>query len=286
MPQVRHAAVCHPLRCDICFVVCTDFAAVNAQLGAGSNATASAKEFAALCATVKPKRDGLITKEEFVAFKLRDFDALTDEQLNAAIDGLQSQVKTIEKAHGHSHSGAAAAAHAHDGKKHGHGHAHAHDDNKAHGHGHAHDHDAADSRKKMKPVVVGTITALLTSHLSSKDGNELDVFFENTVARGAPGKALPVSTATPLQATVVVGGDSKPGGGAAKHTVTFDPAPAEERPAGEGESACSHFVAKTPFMAPTTTLASVTLNIPAPAGGVHTFVWCDFHAKTWAHHED
>jgi hypothetical protein len=79
--------------------------------------------------------------------------------------------------------------------------------------------------------------ALLTAHLSSKDGNELDMFFETQDDKNPIPVAIPVES---FKAQVRVGGQDQ-----AKE-VKFEPAPKEERPKGEREGTCSHFIAKVP----------------------------------------
>lgn len=135
---------------------------------------------------------------------------------------------------------------------------------------HHHDpHDHNHSRGKMLEAFDGKVAALLTSHLSSKTGNELDVFVEEA---GAP-RALAV---TKLTAAVT--------GAAEPHTLTFECAPADERPAGEKEGTCSHFVAKAPWM---TTSDRLRVEAALPLGDrEQRFVWRDFDPKRFAHHEE
>lgn len=135
---------------------------------------------------------------------------------------------------------------------------------------HHHDpHDHNHSRGKMLEAFDGKVAALLTSHLSSKTGNELDVFVEEA---GAP-RALPV---TKLTATVT--------GAAEPRTLTFECAPADERPAGEKEGTCSHFVAKAAWM---TTSDRLRVEAALPLGDrEQRFVWRDFDPKRYAHHEE
>jgi hypothetical protein len=57
------------------------------------------------------------------------------------------------------------------------GHFHSH----AHGHSHAaHGHSHGHGRDNMKGVRIGDATCFLTAHLSAADGNELDIFIDNT----------------------------------------------------------------------------------------------------------
>ncbi|RPI76307.1 MAG: hypothetical protein EHM42_14860 [Planctomycetaceae bacterium] len=85
----------------------------------------------------------------------------------------------------------------------------------------------------------GPYHALLTAHLASS-GNELDIYFETPVDTDPQPVAVPLESLT-AQATT---GDGE------SHTLTFEPAPIAERPAGEKPETCSHFVAKAPWMKP------------------------------------
>lgn len=140
---------------------------------------------------------------------------------------------------------------------------HSHKDGeKAHGHSH--------ERGKMLIADAGPYHALLTAHLS-KDGNELGIFFETPVDKDPQPVALPLASFA-AQATT---------GEGESQTLTFEPAPAEERPAGEKEG-CSHFVAKAPWMKPEDDLlvvAKFTLD-----GKEVVARWKSFVPKTYAHH--
>jgi len=132
-------------------------------------------------------------------------------------------------------------------------------------HGHSHD------RGKMLIADAGPHHALLTAHLSP-EGNELDIFFETPVDTNPQPVALPVASFE-AQATV---GDGE------AQTLTFEPAPAEERPAGEPADRCSHFVAKAPWMKPDQPLyvvARITLD-----GNEVSIRWKDFLPSRYAHH--
>jgi hypothetical protein len=133
-------------------------------------------------------------------------------------------------------------------------------------HGHAHERD------KMMLADAGPYHAALTAHLSQKDGNELDVFFETTDTPPKPApQALEKFTATAKTA------DGK------EHRLDFEPAELKERkddPAGK----CSHFVAKAPWMK-----AEDVLSVAATAtidGKPALIEWKDFNPKKYAHHED
>ncbi len=132
-------------------------------------------------------------------------------------------------------------------------------------HGHSHE------RGKMLIADAGTVHALLTAHLS-KDGNELDVFFETPVSKDPQPVAIAVASFE-AQATA---GDGE------SQTLVFEPAPADERPAGEKEGACSHFVAKASWMKPDDELLVVAkLMID---GKEVVARWKNFVPKTFAHH--
>jgi hypothetical protein len=134
------------------------------------------------------------------------------------------------------------------------------------GHGHSH------TRDKMLAADVGKYHAWLTAHLSSKTGNELDIFFETGEKQPKPA-ALPLSSFT---AKATRAGDDT------VHELRFEPAPADERPKGEAAGTCSHFVAKAPWMKPDDVLtitADVEIN-----GRVRQAKWAKFEPKKYAHH--
>src|SRR5262245_57903441 len=95
--------------------------------------------------------------------------------------------------------------------------------------GHVHE------RGKMLIADAGEHHALLTAHLSPK-GNEVDIFFETDAERPAP-VAIAASPFTAF---------ARRKDGEAKE-LKFECAPADERPKGEKEGTCSHFVAKAPW---------------------------------------
>jgi len=134
---------------------------------------------------------------------------------------------------------------------------------------HDHDHD----RAKMKVAHLGKHHAWLTAHLSAKDGHELDIFVEEMNAPKPT--ALPV---TSLRGKATKAGDAK------EYALIFEPAPADERPAGEAAGSCSHFVAKAPWLTPGdewTIVVEVELE-----GRNRKATWKNFTPKTFAHHED
>ena len=137
-----------------------------------------------------------------------------------------------------------------------------------HGHGHeptSHNHD----RGHMMIASNGVVDALLTSHLSAKDGNELDVFVEKD------GRPLALG---------VMGIDAKAkrAGSGGESTLRFTCAPTDERPEGEAEGTCSHFVARAIWMAPEDRLEVVT-TLPLLGGDV-IYTWRSFDPRRYAHH--
>jgi hypothetical protein len=119
----------------------------------------------------------------------------------------------------------------------------------------------------------GQYHALLTAHLA-KAGNELDLFFETSDERSPAPVALPVQS---------LAGHARAEGGE-PHELKFGCAPADERPAGEKPGACSHFVAKAPWMKPTDRL-HVVVRVPLE-GGTYRVEWKDFNPRKYAHHEE
>lgn len=138
-----------------------------------------------------------------------------------------------------------------------------HKDEKAHGHSH--------ERGKMLIADAGSFHALLTAHLS-KDGNSLDIFFETPVDKNPQPAAIAIES---FEAQATAGeGESQ--------TLTFEPAPPEERPEGEKAGTCSHFIAKAPWMKPEDDLlvvAKFTVD-----GKDIVARWKNFNPKKFAHH--
>lgn len=133
-------------------------------------------------------------------------------------------------------------------------------------------HDHAHERDKMLLADAGPYHAALTAHLSSKDGNELDVFFETT---DAPPKPVPLPLAKFAATATAADGT--------KHALEFEPASKDERQ-GDPEGKCSHFVAKAPWMKPDDVLTvSATVAIDGKPTAVE---WKDFNPKKYAHHVD
>lgn len=138
----------------------------------------------------------------------------------------------------------------------------------AHAHGHdpsSHNHD----RGQMMIASNGVVDALLTSHLSSKSGNELDVFVEKN---GAP-LALNVTTLR-MKARAAKGAEDK--------TLELACAPADERPANEAGGTCSHFVAAAPWMKNDDRL-EVQVTLPLLSGET-PYTWRRFDPLRYAHH--
>jgi hypothetical protein len=135
-------------------------------------------------------------------------------------------------------------------------------------HGHSHE------RGKMMLADAGKHHALLTAHLSPK-GNELDLFFETSDSKSPK----PVAMAFPsLKGFASRKGEETP------HELVFEPAPADERPVGEKQGLCSHFVAKASWMKPTDEL---TVAVPMEIEGERFRVtWEAFNPKKFAHHEE
>lgn len=134
--------------------------------------------------------------------------------------------------------------------------------------------DHSHERGTMLLADAGPHHALLTAHLS-KDGHELDIFFETTGKSPKP-VALPL---TSLTATVQV----RAGAGEVKE-IRFEPAPANERPKDEAADHYSHYVAKVPWLNPD---AEHRVIVKAVIGGKEREVrWNEFVPRKYAHHTD
>jgi hypothetical protein len=141
------------------------------------------------------------------------------------------------------------------------------------GAGQERDHGHAHERGKMLIADAGKYHALLTAHLSSKEGNELDIFFETTSVKNPKPVALPIESFTAWATT----------GEGESRELKFEAAPQEERkddPPGK----CSHFVAKAPWMKPNDNLL-VVAKVPIDGKDVR-IRWTDFNPQKYAHHED
>ena len=136
----------------------------------------------------------------------------------------------------------------------------------------SHDHDHAHERDHKLIEDAGRYHAALTAHLSQKDGNELDLFFE-TISKTPKPQALPLSKFTAVARTAT----------GQEHKLEFEPAPAEERK-GDPEGKCSHFIAKAAWMKPEDVLAVTTT---VPIDGKPTLIeWKNFGVKKYAHHAE
>lgn len=133
-------------------------------------------------------------------------------------------------------------------------------------HGHSHDRD------HMKLADVPPYHAALAAHLSTKEGNELDIFFETT---DDPPEPVPLPLAKFAATATAADGTM--------HALEFEPAPKGERQ-GDPEGKCSHFVAKAPWMKPDDVLTvSATVAIDGKPTAAE---WKDFNPKKYAHHVD
>ena len=132
------------------------------------------------------------------------------------------------------------------------------------GHDEGHDHSAG----KMMISHLGKYHGKLTAHLSAKGGNELDLFVE-TIDNPTP-VALPTLKLTGVARR-----------GAEEFPLTFEPAPADERPKGEAAGSCSHFVAKAAFLKPDDTL---TVVVEAELDGrQRKCTWKNFEVAKFTH---
>lgn len=138
----------------------------------------------------------------------------------------------------------------------------------ADGPGHTHE------RAKMLLADAGPYHAALTAHLSARDGNELDVFFETAEKDPRP-VAVPFDS---FSATATRAADGK------AFDLMFGPAPEDERPKDEEPGMCSHFVAEAAWLAPDDEL-TVTTAVEINNRKV-TITWVKFNPKKYAHHED
>jgi hypothetical protein len=135
-----------------------------------------------------------------------------------------------------------------------------------HGHSHERGHEML--------ADFGPYHAGLTAHLSKKEGNELDVFFETGDDKNPKPFPLPL---TQLTATASREGEEK------TYTLDFEPSPQDERmddPVGK----CSRFTAKAPWMKHEDIL-TVTLRAPLE-GHETTAVWTNFNPKKFAHADE
>jgi hypothetical protein len=138
-------------------------------------------------------------------------------------------------------------------------------------HDHPHDHDKDDDDDEHPENVqhAGPYHAKLTFHLSAKEGNELDLHFETV------GKKPYALTFDKLTAKAKREGDDK------EYDVTFEPAPADERPKDEKPGTCSHYVAKAPFLKETDTV-TVTMKVVIRERE-RTVRWQNLEVKKYSH---
>jgi hypothetical protein len=133
--------------------------------------------------------------------------------------------------------------------------------------------DHVHERGKMLIADAGKHHALLTAHLSPK-GNELDIFFETDKKEPGP-VAIPIASFKAFARRQ--SGDVK--------ELLFECAPASERPQGEKEGTCSHFVARAPWLKREEVLE---LTIPSLkiGGGTFQVQWKGFTPGKYAHHDE
>ena len=134
-----------------------------------------------------------------------------------------------------------------------------------------HDHDADEDDHGDNVQHAGPYHAKLTSHLSEKEGNELDLHFETV---GLTPKPIALALEK-IAAKAKRAGDDK------EYDLTFEPAPADERPKDEKPGTCSHYVAKAPFMK-STDILTVTMKIVIREKE-RTVEWKDFEVKKFGH---
>ena len=111
----------------------------------------------------------------------------------------------------------------------------------------------------------------LTAHLSQKDGNELDIFFKTVDDKPVP---IPVAK---------FAARAKRAADDTEHELLFEPAPMDER-TGDPPGACSHFVAKAPWMTRDDVL-TVRTEVEVE-GKPRKATWSKFEVKKYTHHED
>ncbi|MDY3557073.1 hypothetical protein R5W24_006258 [Gemmata sp. JC717] len=131
-------------------------------------------------------------------------------------------------------------------------------------------HDHSHEREAMLIEHAGRRHAALTAHLSQKDGNELDVFFE-TGSNAA--KPYPLSLMKFAATARTASGQ--------EHPLAFEAAPPDERK-GDPDGKCSHFVAKAGWMKPEDVL-TVTAAVEVD-GAVEQIEWKNFNPRKYAHH--
>jgi hypothetical protein len=118
----------------------------------------------------------------------------------------------------------------------------------------------------------GHYHAGLAAHLSTKEGNELDVLFETADKEPKP-VPLPL---TGFKATAKTA-DGK------EHVLEFEPAPKNERK-DDPDAKCSHFSAKAGWMKHADVLTvTATVDIHGKPTPIE---WKGFNPKKYAHHDE
>lgn len=136
-------------------------------------------------------------------------------------------------------------------------------------HGHEHSHE----RGQFKLADAGKHHALLTAHRSKK-GNELDISFETTDEKEPKPVALPLES---FKAEAMTSDGQR-------HELTFEPAPATERPKEEKAGTHSKFTASAPWMKNTDKI-EVVARIRIDGKDV-TIRWRDFDPMKFGHDAD
>ena len=137
----------------------------------------------------------------------------------------------------------------------------------------AHNHEH--TREHMLLAHSGKYHFWLTAHLSQKEGNELDIFCDDGDDKAPKPIALPT---TKILAKAKRTADEK------EFDLTFEPAPADERPKDEPAGTCSHFVAKAPWLKPDDVL-TVTAEVSLD-GKLRRPTWRQFVPAKYKHNAD
>lgn len=142
------------------------------------------------------------------------------------------------------------------------------------------DHDHGDHDRKgamLEDIEIpggSKCHAGLTAHLSEKEGNELDIFFESFDKEPKP-VAIPMTAK--VTARVTRKGDDDP------KNLSFEPAEKDERK-GDPDDKCSRFAAKAPWMKPDDML-DVVLSVDV-GGQIKKVTFSKFVPKEKAHNHD
>lgn len=136
---------------------------------------------------------------------------------------------------------------------------------------HDHDHSRSDAMLEDLTLPDGTrCHAGLTAHLDTA-GNELDIFFESLERDPKP---IAIPKTAQITARVTRSGDDQ------AHQLTFQPAPADERP-NDPPDRCSRFSAATPWMKPDDRL-TVVVSIE-DRGQLKRVTFVDFVPRQHSH---